>query len=112
MKWDEQWVEALAAVFLVGGFMLSILLQNELLSYASVFLSGMVAARIYYVKRYTEPILPLVLIIIGFLVGYLLGNFWSSRITALAFFALGFSFSYYLHYKKIVVIFKSENFIK
>jgi uncharacterized membrane protein YeaQ/YmgE (transglycosylase-associated protein family) len=112
IKWNEQWAEVGATLFVVLGFMISILQFNALLSYVSIVLAGFLAGRIYYTKRFTEPILPFILIIIGFLVGYLIGNFWSSRLLSLILFILSFSCSYLLHKRKIIGIFKSENFIK
>lgn len=112
IKWDEQWAEAFSLLFLAVGFIIAILLQSPFFSYVSVFLAGFVAGRVYYIKKSKEPILPFVLIILGFLVGYLLGSFWASRFVTILFFAVGFGISYYLHMKQILVIFKSEDFIK
>ena len=112
VHWAEEWAETFALVFLFVGFIISVLLQSAVLSYLSVLLAGFMGGRIYYIKKLHEPILPFILIIIGFLLGYLLGNFWSSRLWTLIFFGLGFGISHYLHKKKILVIFKSENFVK
>src|SRR3989344_7046415 len=112
IKWDTQWGEVLSLFLLVLGFILSVLLQNPTLSYITILLAGLIAGRLYYIKRYSEPIFPFIMIIIGFLLGYLVGNFWSSRLFSLILFAVGFVVSYYLHFKKIVATFKSENFIK
>lgn len=109
---EENWVEELSLIFLIIGFVISVLLNNALLSYISIFLGGFVAGRIYYLKYQKEPILPFILIIIGFLLGYLIGSFWISKILVLIFFALGFGISYYLHIRKILVTFKSKDFIK
>ncbi len=112
IKWHEDWAEILALAFLALGLVLSVLLRNSILSYISIFLAGLVAARNYYLKRYKEPIFPFILMIIGFLVGYMVGAFWVSRLLALLFFVLGFGVSYYLHLKEILATFKSERFIK
>ncbi|MBS3126704.1 hypothetical protein J4228_00905 [Candidatus Woesearchaeota archaeon] len=112
VKWQEQWVEAFSLLFITMGFIISVMLQSSFLSYFSVFLGGFVAARVYYFKKSKEPILPFVLIILGFLVGYLAGSFWTNRVFTLLFFILGFGMSYYLHLKRIVVIFKSKDFVK
>ncbi|MBT4936248.1 hypothetical protein HOL21_01250 [Candidatus Woesearchaeota archaeon] len=112
LKLDEQWAEAFSLLFLAVGFIIAILLQSPFLSYLSVFFAGFVAGRVYYLKKSKEPILPFVLLIVGFLFGYLLGSFWASRFVTLLFFAVGFGISYYLHLKQILVIFKSEDFIK
>ena len=112
IHWAEEWAEAFTLFFLFIGFIISILLQSPVLSYLSVILAGGMAGRIYYVKHHHEPIGPFVLMILGFLVGYLVGNFWTSRIWTLIFFGAAFWTSYYLHKKKILVIFKSESFVK
>lgn len=111
-KWNEQWAEALAVLFLALGFIVALLLQSAVFSYITIILAGFLAGRIYYIKKLKEPIFPFILIIVGFLLGYLLGSFWASRILTLIFFAGSFYASYYLHLQKILVIFKSENFFK
>ena len=111
-KGEEQWVEAFMLLFLAIGFVIAVLLRSPIFSYFSSFLGGIVCARVFYIKHQSEPILPFVLIIIGFLVGFLLGSFWASRFLILLFFLAGFLISYYLHIKKIVVIFKSKDFLK
>tara|TARA_Y100000310_G_scaffold336431_1_gene420960 strand:- start:478 stop:834 length:357 start_codon:yes stop_codon:yes gene_type:complete len=110
--WDESWVENIILLLLVIGFFIAILSFNSFLSYLSIFLAGALAGRIYYIKKHKEPILPFVLLILGFLLGYLIGGFWISRVWSFIFFGIGFSLSYYLHRKKILVIFKNEDFIK
>jgi hypothetical protein len=112
MKLEEEWVESFLIVFLALGFIISVLLKSPFYTYVSIFLSGFIGGRVYYIKRYKEPILPFILIIVGFLFGYLLGSLWVSRVVVVLFFALGFMLSYYLHLKKILVIFKSKSFLK
>ena len=112
IKWDEQWAEALAVLFLALGFVIAILLRSALFTFLSVILAGFLSARVYYMRKLSEPIFPFVLIIVGFLVGYLLGAVWASRFWTLVFFALSFALSYYLHLKGIFAIFKSDGFVK
>ncbi|MBI2669118.1 hypothetical protein HYX14_04720 [Candidatus Woesearchaeota archaeon] len=112
LKLHENWVESASLALLAIGFIFSVFMGNSILSFISVFLAGAVAARIYYIKRYKEPILPFILMIIGFLLGYWVGNFWASRLASLFFFAAGFGLSYYLHLKKYITIFKNQNFFK
>lgn len=109
---ERQWAEVGALGFIVLGFIISFVILSPVLSYFTIFLSGAVAGRIFYQKRYTEPIFPFVLLIVGFLVGYFIGTVWANRIGVLVFFGAGFMISYYLHWKEIVVTFKSENFVK
>lgn len=112
IKIEEQWVETLTLLFLVLGFMIAVLLQNPSASYLLIFLAGALAGRVYYIKRFKEPILPTILIMLGFLFGYLAASIWASRVITLFFFVLGAGVSYYLHVKEILVIFKSKGFIK
>ena len=112
MKLEEQWAESLAVFFVVLGFIISVLLQSVIFSYISIILAGFLAGRVFYIKRYKEPLFPFVLIIVGFLVGYLVGGFWVSRILSLILFAAALIVSYQLHVKKILVIFKSEKYHK
>jgi len=112
VKWDENWVEVFTLLFIVLGFIISVFLRNISLSLTSIMLGGFLSARVYYFKKSSEPILPFILMIVGFLIGYLLGSFWISRIWVLIFFAIGYAISYYLHKKEILVIFKSKNFIR
>ncbi len=111
-KWDENWVEVFFILFLAIGFVIAVLLKSVMFSSITVLLAGFVAGRTFYIKRYQEPILPFVLIILGFLLGYLLGSVWVNRLLVLALFFVGFILSYYLHMQKIIAIFKSKNFLK
>ena len=112
IKWDEQWVENFFLFFLVIGFIIAVLMFNPALSYLLFFLTGVIAARIYYIKHAKEPIFPFILLILGFVLGYLIGGFWISRILAIIVFGIGFGISYYLHLKKFLVTFKSKDFVK
>lgn len=109
---ETQWPELFALLFIILGFIISLLLLNAFLSYLTILLSGLICGRVYYLKRHKEPILPFMIIIISFLLGYLFGSFWTNRFYLLIFFLLGFFLSYYLHMKKIFAIFKSQNFLK
>src|SRR3989344_1980863 len=108
----ESWPELLALIFALLGFLISVLISQPGLSYFSVIVCGLLAARLYYLQRYKQPILPSVLIILGFLVGYIAGSFWASRFWTMVFFFCGFALSYYMHVKGIIVSFKSKGFIK
>lgn len=112
LRLEEQWAEVLSVFFLILGFVLSILLNNVFFSYLSIILAGFTAGRVFYVRRFREPIFPFILIIVGFLLGYLLGSFFANRVILLVLFAGSFVGTYQLYMKKILVIFKSEDFLK
>ena len=112
LKLDENWAEVIAVFFLILGFVISVLLHNAIFTFLSVIVAGLLAGRIYYLKRLLEPTFPFILIILGFFIGYLLGSFWASRLWVVIFFVVSFGLSYYLHLKGIFATFKSEKFIK
>ncbi len=112
LKLEGQWAEVLAILFAVAGFMLSVLLQHALLSYITIIISGLVAGRVFYIKHITEPILPFVLIIAGFLLGYLAGGFWASRALLVLLFVAALAVSYFLHKKGLLKLFKQERWTK
>ncbi len=112
IKWDEQWAEVFVVLFLVIGFIISVLLQNAGLTYLTILITGGLAGRIYYLKKNTQPIFPFILIILGFLFGYTLGNFWANRLWGVLVFIVGFWTSLQLHRKEIIGTFKSKLFIK
>lgn len=112
LKLQDQWAELTALFFVVMGFMLSALLRTPAISYLAVLLSGFLAGGIYFNERYKQPIFPFILIILGFLVGYVTGSFWTNRFWTIIFFVIGAFISYYLHRKGIVGTFKSKDFIK
>src|SRR3989344_8970454 len=98
LKIKQHWPELFALFFTLIGFLISVIITQPGLSYFAVFVSGLLAGRIYYIQRY-KPILPSILIILGFLVGYVAGSFWVSRFWTIIFFLTGFGFSYYIHVK-------------
>jgi len=112
IKLEEIWAETLMVIFILVGFVVSLLLANVTVIYLIVLLSGFLAGRVIYIKKFKEPIFPFVLMIIGFLFGYLLGGFGASRFWIAVFFLGSLGISYYLHLKKIITTFKSKNFIK
>jgi len=112
VEWKDQWVEVLSLFFVALGFVIALLLQSSYYSYLSVLLGGFISARLFYLKKSKEPILPFILIILGFLVGYLVGSFWVNRTLIFLSFGIGYGVSTYLHKNKILGIFKSELFLK
>ena len=109
---DKLWVEYVVLLFLLIGLFLGLAMRTPAYSYASIILLGFLFGRFYYSRRFKEPILPFILMIVAFGMGYLIANFGMQRIVLLALFILSFGISYYLHLKKIFTIFKSNDFLK
>jgi hypothetical protein len=112
LELETKWPETIALLLLVVGFIIAVVLQSPSLSYLAIILSGGLAGRIYYEKNSKVKLYPLILIILGFLVGYFIGTFWVSRILILVLFGISFGVSYYLHLKKIFGTFKSDRFVR
>jgi len=71
--WKE-WVEYSFLILLLLGMILSISISNIFLNCLVVFISGMMAGRIIYVRKGKGYYFPTILIIIGFFLGYLIGG--------------------------------------
>lgn len=112
IKWSEYWVETFVVGFMILAFILAVLLNSSIAIYITSVFAGFTAARVFYFRRFKEPIFPFIIIIIGFLIGYIIGSFSANRILTLLLFVSAYAGSYYLHKKKIIVIFKSESFLK
>ncbi len=108
----EYWAETLATVFMLLGFFFSLLLQQPGYIYFTALAAGFLAGRMFYLKRYAEPVFPFVLIIIGFTLGFTLGSFGASRKAVLVLFLLSVIASYWLHRKELIPVFKAENWVK
>ena len=93
-----KWVELFFFVLVIIGFLFSVLTRNPVLSYALIFVAGMIGGRLMY-ERKNKFQLPYYLMIIGFLIGYLLGAFYGNRNVMIILFILGSLISYYLHDK-------------
>lgn len=111
LKLKEHWHELFALCFTLLGFIISVVIAKPGLSYFAVFVSGLLAGRLYYIQRF-KPLYPSILIILGFLVGYVAGSFWVSRFWTIVFFLCGFGLFYYMQVRGIIGSFKSTGFVK
>ena len=97
----RNWVEILAFFLLIIGFFLSLSAPSAFLSYIIVFLCGMIAGRLWYQQRKNLKFSWL-MIIMGFLFGYVLGTYYGNRKIVVIMFLLGMILSYYVHDKKYI----------
>jgi hypothetical protein len=109
---EKHWVETFALISLLVGFLIAVVVRETSLLYAFIFLAGFLAGRVFYFTHKRTFILPLILLVLGFLVGYFVGSIWTNRFVSLSIFIIGFLLSYYLHLNQILVSFKNKNFIK
>lgn len=92
----RNWTEVIFFVLLIIGFLFSLAAPSAVLSYLIIFFAGMSGGRLIY-SRKKSMVFPYVLIIIGFLVGYLIGARYGDWLVITILFVLGSILSYYLH---------------
>jgi 4-hydroxybenzoate polyprenyltransferase len=111
---QEDWVEWLALVFLLLGFLISLMTSSFLLNIIVIILSGLIVGRSFYIIKHSSGVFPFIVVTLGFLLGYLVGGFVHgySKLAIIILFLISAIVSYQLHRRKILVIFKSENFLK
>ena len=82
----ESWAETFFIILILVGFFVALLINSPILSYMVIILSGLLAGRFFYKRRFSEPIFPFILIIIGFLLGFMLiPRIWSTTLPAMPF---------------------------
>lgn len=97
----DNWAEFFAFVLLVIGFIIASSAGSAVILYIVSLLFGGAFGRWWY--RFKKKLkVPIVVIIIGALVGLTLGSFYGDRRVVVVLFIVGFAISYYLHDKKII----------
>jgi len=97
----EDWPEILGFALLVVGLLLGLFSTSAVINYVIIFLCGTILGRVWYRFKHEEKV-PIFLITVGFLIGYLLGTLYGNRKVIILFYFLGIFLSYYLHEKKII----------
>lgn len=98
--WSD-WAEFFFFVLLFVGIIFGVMSPSAVITYMVGFFSGMMAGRLVY-ERKRKGGAPYLLIIIGFVMGYVIGTFHGSRPITFLLFVFGAAFSYYLFNKKII----------
>ncbi|MBW2963682.1 hypothetical protein KY306_02820 [Candidatus Woesearchaeota archaeon] len=109
---SESWAETFAIVLLLIGFFLALFLNSAVLAYFVIILAGLIAGRFFFQRRIAQPIFPFILIIVGFLLGFLLGSIWANKTLLIVLFIASTVASYFLHKKGYLEYFKTAGFIK
>ncbi|MEM4336715.1 MAG: hypothetical protein QXG86_01800 [Candidatus Woesearchaeota archaeon] len=95
------WVEILFIVLIFIGLFLAIFAANVFFSYIIISLSGLLFGRLFYEKR-KSFLPPYYILAFGFLIGYVVGNYYANDFIIIGLFVMFVGVSYYLHLKKIV----------
>ena len=98
LVWKD-WPEVLGGLLLLIGFAVALSINSVWLNYAIIIIAGLMAGRVLFKKRGNQPLFPVILIIIIFLVGYLLGSFAFNRVFILIIFLISAYASYKIHKK-------------
>jgi hypothetical protein len=102
-SFSDDWPETLAFVLLIAGFIVSLKATSAFLSYVVIVICGALFGRIWWRFRKNMSI-PIILIALGFLIGYTLGaafTYASAKVVFLLF-ILAVGVSYYIHEKKLI----------
>ena len=108
----ESWAELGFVILLILGFIISLALSSSFFTYLTSFLTGILAGRVFYYKSKKERKFPYILIIVGFILGFLFGAVSANKLIILVLFLAGTLPSYYLHKKGYFGFFKSAGYIK
>ena len=95
----KNWVESFFIIVLLIGFLIAITIKSTFLNYIIIFFAGLVAGRVLAMRVKKQPMFAYVLIMIGFLLGYLIGSFEINKKLIALWFIIGGVISYYLHRK-------------
>ena len=93
------WVEYVAFMLMLIGFVLAIYSGSAVITYLVSFLSGMFFGRIWFLIRKKEKF-PYIIMISFFLIGFVLGSFYGEKMLIIIFYILGSILSYYISFKK------------
>lgn len=92
----EDWVEYLSLAFFIVGFLLAVASGSEWLSYLFVVLAGLMFARLWWHWKKNIKVI-IVFLMMSFIFGFVLGNFYGSRKLSAVLFLLATWIGYELH---------------
>ena len=84
----KSWAEFFFFVLMVVGVIVSLASPSAVISYFIIFISGMMAGRILAWRQHSTHFAYL-LIIMGFLIGFVIGSYYGNRKVIIILFALG-----------------------
>jgi len=100
-QYYKNWMEFWFLVLMIIGVVLALSAKSAAISYIIAFIAGLFAGRLFY-ERKNKIKFPYIMIIAGFVIGYLIGVYYGSRGVVIVLFVLGAILSYKLYDKKIL----------
>ncbi len=101
LDYFSNWAEVFFLILLFTGLVFGVMSPSAVITYLVGFFSGMMAGRLFY-ERKDKGRAPYLLIIIGFVMGYVIGTFHGDRRVTFLLFIFGAALSYYLFDRKII----------
>ncbi len=96
VRFWEDWAEVIGFFLLVTGFFLATVAGSAVISYIVITLSGFRGGSICYrIKENLKT--PWIIILFGFLVGFVLGSFYGDKKIIVLLYIVGIAISYYMH---------------
>ncbi len=99
--YHKNWMEFWFLVLMIIGILIALSAPSAVISYFIIFLAGMFGGRLIY-ERKNKMQFPYIMIIAGFVIGYLIGVYYGSRRIVIVLFVIGAILSYKLYEKKIL----------
>jgi hypothetical protein len=101
VSFQKDWAEIIGITLLIIGIIVALLAGSKVMSYLVVTLAGMMFGRIWYRVRKSLKF-TWFLITLGFILGYIIGDYYGNDLTVLVLFIIGLIISYQLHSAGIV----------
>jgi len=102
-SWSSDWVEVVALLVLIGGFILSAFADSLAIKLILIFIVGIMFGRVWFLFKKRGK-LALSSLIAGFLLGFLVGNLLDNIGEIVLVFFAGLFVGYYIHKKKLIKI--------
>ena len=100
-QFHNHWPEIVGFFFLILGMVLALAAPTESASYIIVFIVGVLGGRLWWHERDTFKT-SWFIILLGFLIGYIIGGWYTNRNFIVVFFIAGAWITYWLHEKGIL----------
>lgn len=97
----KSWPEFFFFILMVIGIVVAISVPSAVIGYIVIFISGIMAGRILYWRKSALKF-AYIMVIVGFLIGYIIGSFYGSRKIIFILFVIGVFLGHYLYSKKIL----------
>ena len=100
-QYYKNWMEFWFIVLMVIGAFIALLAPSAVISYVIAFMIGLGAGRLIYDKK-DRIQFPYLMIVAGFVMGYLIGVYYGNRKWVIFLFVIGVIIGYKLYSKKIL----------